>query len=470
MNNERYGFIDDGQTEFKPKQCDKSGKAALEEVTRILEGAEETMDTFKEVQEKIEAINNGLGFTKEETETLIESKGYLTKEEVQSLIDDIEVPTLDEYAKTADVDTKIAEVNDKKQDKGDYPEYVTFVATRKTIQLENRDSISGKISTGGGANLLMLSGYEGLDFDVCEVGSTQTALVLNTCEGVVKIEDKEHKQKTIATIDEIEALKTELQAKIATLEDVITKLTMPSQEYAVEVEKEISAGGEVVLVKDVKIETGNDITLTKNNTIDLGGHKLSSIGGSYGDTCVVSSGAEVTISNGEIAPSDGASQEKQSATIIITTASASKLTLNNVKVTGIYPLYVNSANEETLVTINDCEIAPSPYFEDPDKCNPAVYVAKGSSTSTIGGKVIINSGVFGKKGVVNNYLLNVEDILRKQEGKEPRDFIEVKGGEYYNFNPMNNKAEGEGTNFVADGYKVEEIQDGEDTIYKVVKA
>ena len=46
----------------------------------------------------------------------------------------------------------------------------------------------------------------------------------------------------------------------------------------------------------------------------------------------------------------------------------------------------------------------------------------------------------------------------------------IKGGTFINFNPANCKAEGEGTNFVADGYKVtSETKANGDVYYTVVK-
>lgn len=236
-----------------------------------------------------------------------------------------------------------------------------------------------------------------------------------------------------------------------------------------DIAKDINAGGDVVLVSDVKSDNG--FTMTKPTDLDLNGNCLEAkSNGNYGDNVVIGSGAEVVISNGEIKPADDATVDNASATIMVKTAIASKVTLNNVKATGIYPLYVNSANEDTRVTINGGEFYTTMPLENvsSDKMAPAVYVGKGGSNSTIGGKVIINSGTFGQKGVVNNFLLNVEDVLRKQEGKEPRDFIEVFGGSFINFPVNDNKAEGEHTNFVADGYKVISKTDGNDTIYTVV--
>lgn len=268
---------------------------------------------------------------------------------------------------------------------------------------------------------------------------------------------KEMKKKKNELENELEnKIESKLETKIAAM---LKNYNLKTDE---EIAKVIKAGGDVVLVSDVNSTSG--YTLTRNSNIDLNGHTLDAVSnGTYGDTTVVGNGATVTISNGEIKPAENASQEAQSATILIKTVYESHLTLNDVKVTGYYPVYLNSANEKSSVTINGGE------FYSLQELNPSVYVGKGSTGSVIGGKVTINSGTFGQKGVTYPYLLNVEDVLRKQEGKEPRNFIEVFGGKFYNFDPSNNKAEGEGTNFVADGYKVIEEQDGKDKIYTVVK-
>lgn len=274
----------------------------------------------------------------------------------------------------------------------------------------------------------------------------------------------EHQDLTdYGTKEEITSLKSELTEYINAL----------LKNYQFKADNDIAKsmnGNDIVVAKDIKSDSG--YTLTKPTNIDLNGHSLDAVSnGNYGDNIVVGNGATVTISNGEIKPADNASVSNASATIIIKTASESHLTLNDVKVTGIHPVYLNSANENTTVTINGGEFYTTMPLEgvDSDHMAPAVYVGKGSTGSTIGGKVTINGGTFGCKGVVNNFLLNVEDVLRKQEGKEPRDFIECFGGNFYNFNPSDNKSEGEGTSFVAQGYHVESEQDGDDVLYKVVK-
>ena len=91
----------------------------------------------------------------------------------------------------------------------------------------------------------------------------------------------------------------------------------------------------------------------------------------------------------------------------------------------------------------------------------AVYVLEGTAT--------IEGGTFSvqqKYSAADPYefVLNCYDANRKA-GKAK---IIVKGGTFINFNPANCKAEGAGTNFVADGYKVVSEAHGSDTWYTVV--
>lgn len=88
------------------------------------------------------------------------------------------------------------------------------------------------------------------------------------------------------------------------------------------------------------------------------------------------------------------------------------------------------------------------------EANHVVYAA-GNSV------VEINGGWFESVGV------NAPMMINCQDGKGT---IIIKGGTFVNFDPSNCVSEGEGTNFVAEGYIVEkETVDGVD-YYKVVKA
>ena len=106
-------------------------------------------------------------------------------------------------------------------------------------------------------------------------------------------------------------------------------------------------------------------------------------------------------------------------------------------------------------------------------------------TAYDGAKIIINGGVHKTNGCTAYHAnggkveINGGDIIADETGYNPaakygykyvlnvqggtvsnaRNFIEVKGGRFYKFNPQNNAAEGTGTNFVADGYIA--AQDGD---------
>ncbi len=91
----------------------------------------------------------------------------------------------------------------------------------------------------------------------------------------------------------------------------------------------------------------------------------------------------------------------------------------------------------------------------------AVQVQEGTLTIT-GGHFAVEA--FGEP-YGYNFLLNCIDSAYKNGSAK----IIVKGGTFVNFNPANNQAEGAGTNFVAEGYKViSEAQPDGDVWYTVV--
>lgn len=79
------------------------------------------------------------------------------------------------------------------------------------------------------------------------------------------------------------------------------------------------------------------------------------------------------------------------------------------------------------------------------------------------GTINIKNGTFKNNG--STYLLNCYDANYRNGTAK----IIVSGGKFYDFNPADNSAEGEHTNFLAEGYHVEESTDGESTVYTVKK-
>ena len=92
----------------------------------------------------------------------------------------------------------------------------------------------------------------------------------------------------------------------------------------------------------------------------------------------------------------------------------------------------------------------------------AVYVLKG--TAYIKGGIYSVQQKYPDASKANEFVLNCYDANRKAGTAK----IIVTGGTFVNFDPSNCKAEGDGTNFVAPGYKVVSEVHGADTWYTVV--
>lgn len=101
--------------------------------------------------------------------------------------------------------------------------------------------------------------------------------------------------------------------------------------------------------------------------------------------------------------------------------------------------------------------------------NGGYYYGGGTAIQVQKGTLVINGGTFAVEPYSSpvygyKFLLNCIDANYKNGTAK----IIVKGGTFVNFDPSNNAAEGEGTNFVAEGYKVVSEQHGTDTWYTVV--
>ena len=103
--------------------------------------------------------------------------------------------------------------------------------------------------------------------------------------------------------------------------------------------------------------------------------------------------------------------------------------------------------------------------------NGGNYYGGGTAVQVQEGELTINGGIFAVEPYDNpnygyNFLLNCIDSAYKNGTAK----IIVKGGVFKNFNPADNTAEGEHTNFVADGYTVVSMKDDDsgDTLYIVL--
>ena len=86
--------------------------------------------------------------------------------------------------------------------------------------------------------------------------------------------------------------------------------------------------------------------------------------------------------------------------------------------------------------------------------NGGSYYGGGTAVQVQEGTLIINGGTFACEPFGDpygyNFLINCIDSAYKNGTAK----VEIKGGTFVNFDPSNCQAEGAGTNFVADGYKV----------------
>lgn len=103
--------------------------------------------------------------------------------------------------------------------------------------------------------------------------------------------------------------------------------------------------------------------------------------------------------------------------------------------------------------------------------NGGNYYGGGTAVQVQKGELTINGGIFAVEPYDDpnygyNFMLNCIDSAYKNETAK----IIVKGGVFKNFNPADNTAEGEHTNFVADGYTVVSMKDDDsgDTLYIVL--
>ena len=177
-----------------------------QKVADLVGSAPETLDTIAEVAAALE-----------QSEDAVEAINQLVTEN-STAIDAVEAKVDDVATQVQTINEMLPEQLDQKQDKGDYPVYQKFSAgadpaERKTIQLANADSISGVSTSGGGANLIMMSKWDKVD-----IGSVNYQMNLNSPSGIVQIND----EKVVATTDQIpdvtnfvtnEALQTAVDGK-----------------------------------------------------------------------------------------------------------------------------------------------------------------------------------------------------------------------------------------------------------------
>ena len=200
-------------------------KDVEDKIGNLVDNAPESLDTLLELSKALgddpnfattvfteigKKVNKTEVYTRDESNDLFQPKGdYLTehqdisnlatKEEVDNVINSI--PSIDNLASETYVDEKIAAIPTvdlseyaTKEDIKNSVKYQEFGDNRKTIQLNNYDSISGIDTKGTGHNLVMLSKW-----DVADFGAAGVKMNLNGSEERPTYNDN----KEIALLDDI---------------------------------------------------------------------------------------------------------------------------------------------------------------------------------------------------------------------------------------------------------------------------
>ena len=182
--------------------------------------------------------------------------------------------------------------------------------------------------------------------------------------------------------------------------------------------RDIAVGGTITLSSDVALS--NYVEIRNEVVINLNGHSITpsvSRSANHGNVFEVLGEGKLTINGkGSIIVENG---------YCIYAAGNSNVILNG----GYYfsPISTVDARENAIVTINGGE------FKVDGSNNP--------------------DGDYGQ-----TYTLNLRDKTGEYENELAN--IIVKGGEFYNFNPANNTADGPNTNYVANGYEAIETKSG----------
>ena len=212
----------------------------------------------------------------------------------------------------------------------------------------------------------------------------------------------------------------ELVARVEALEAIVFKAETERLVSAIDNmvegdEATISFPSDVILTdKALSVKANTKVTLELDNTLIQSSNPLV-------DAVLVEDGATLVINgNGTIATSNGGDG---------------------------YPIIANGnlvINGGTFVSSYDAN----------NKANACVYAKGNGQVEIYGGRFETTDGTF---------VLNIKDADRTTAS------IKAMGGEFVNFNPSDNASEGEHTNFVPSGYKVESYVEGDNTIYKVVQ-
>ena len=304
-----FTFTFSNGTEFTAK-VNSSGEVDLSEYVKkdevdsriesIIGSAPEALDTLQELSKALgddpnfattvtEMISEVEKKTEEIKSSIPSIDGLATKEEVKEVQDSI--PNLDEYVTNEQLESKgyltehqdisnLAtkdELTEATKDSVKYKEFTYTNAesetfTRKTIQLDNYDTISGITTSGVGVNLAMVSKW-----DVADFGSTSVHMNLNSKDGKVTINDDEEiavksdipsidglAQTSYVVLQKDQAIETSKEYTDSMVEELATKEELQSEATIARAAEK--ANSDAILLKADKTE----VALKANQSDKIG--------------------------------------------------------------------------------------------------------------------------------------------------------------------------------------------------------
>ena len=250
-----------------------------------------------------------------------------------------------------------------------------------------------------------------------------------SCGGTTEFDDLDREFKNVPVQRNY---RTNIFGNLYTSHSVWNVVIEPEFDGALSAADQLAAvfekGGEVTLYTDVELTEPLVLKGGKEVTINLNGQTIDAVNGS--DAFVVNGGTLIINGEGEINTEDN---------------------------TPAYGVFVDGQNAVAKIYGGTYSIGLDNVAQyGTTACNSAVYTKNGGKAYIYGGTFqVVTSQTAPDEVSLTRFLLNRKDQSNPEAGGE----LKVYGGTFVKFNPADNAAEGEHTNFVADGYSSVKVGD-----------
>ena len=423
---------------------------------------------------------------------IISGDSFYTKDEVDSKLDEkankSDIPSMDEYAKTADVQTEIANAVSGKADSSDVEAIEaqitpisSDIATLKLKDDELQEAIGLKASQAD-FEALSSNVYTKQESDERFLTEHQSLSGYAT-EAWVGEQGflTEHQDiSSLATKEEVSQLNEKIEGidltPYATIEDTNAKLELKADKEVTYTKEQVDA---IVAEKQTEIDKIiSDYKKLKEIVGDLGGDVEYSVPADGKLTDLLKKSGIIKLTEDvESNTYTGGITSKNITTLNLNgktiTTTANTTTNPSIMARGTQQFTVqgsgtSNANghiaieangEDAVITLGGTSFGKPTYVTNRE--GELIYCYLGT--------INITNGVFRNDNENKKFLLNCYDANYRNGTAK----IVVTGGKFYDFDPANNTSEGEGTSYVPEGYtsveSTETIDGVEHTVYTVKK-